>query len=395
MEYRRFGSLDFQVSALGFGCMRLPTRNGDASLIDEPEATRMLHYAIDHGVNYVDTAYPYHDGESEMLLGRALQNGYRERVQLATKMPSWEIETRADFDKYLNVQLDRLQTGHVDFYLLHSLKREWWHKLHGLGVLDWAEGAIADGRIGHLGFSFHDEYEVFQEIVDGYDRWALCQIQYNYMDVENQAGMRGLQYAAAKGLAVVIMEPLLGGKLVDPPQSIADIWDTAANKRTPADWALQWLWNQPEVSVVLSGMSAMQHVEENVASASASATGTLTAAEAPLFDQVRARYKDLSPIPCTSCGYCMPCPNGVDIPGNLGVYNEGLMFDKVDASRGHYGWLAFAFTEQGILDHDPRAAMCVQCGECEEKCPQRIPISAWMPVIHAVLGEGKPYVKSP
>ena len=395
MEYRRFGSLDFQVSALGFGCMRLPTRDGDANRIDEPEATRMLHYAIDHGVNYVDTAYPYHGGESEMLLGRALQNGYRERVQLATKMPSWEIETRADFDKYLNVQLDRLQTGHVDFYLLHSLKREWWHKLHGLGVLDWAEGAIADGRIGHLGFSFHDEYEVFQEIVDGYDRWALCQIQYNYMDVENQAGVSGLQYAASKGLAVVIMEPLLGGKLVEPPQSIADIWDTAANKRTSADWALQWLWNQPEVSVVLSGMSAMQQVEENVASASASAAGTLTAAEATLFDQVRTRYKDLSPIACTSCGYCMPCPNGVDIPGNLGVYNEGLMFDKPEASRGHYGWLEYAFTEQGILDHDPRAAVCVQCGECEEKCPQRIPISAWMPVIHEVLGEGKPYVKSP
>jgi predicted aldo/keto reductase-like oxidoreductase len=339
MEYRRFGSLDFQVSALGFGCMRFPTRNGDASLIDEPEATRMLHYAIDHGVNYVDTAYPYHGGVGESFVGRVLQNGYRERVQLATKIPSWEIETRADFDRYLNVQLERLQTGHIDFYLLHSLKREWWHKLHSLGVLDWAEGAIADGRIRHLGFSFHDEYDAFQEIVDAYDRWALCQIQYNYMDVENQAGMRGLQYAASKGLAVVIMEPLLGGKLVDPPQSIADIWDMAANKRT--------------------------------------------------------RYKDLSPIPCTSCGYCMPCPNGVDIPGNLGVYNEGLMFNKPDASRGHYGWLEYAFTEQGILDHDPRAAVCVQCGECEEKCPQRIPISAWMPVIHEVLGEGKPYVTSP
>ncbi len=393
MEYRKFGSLDFQVSALGFGAMRLPTQNGESSQIDEAEATRMLHYAIDHGVNYVDTAYPYHDGAGEPFVGRALQNGYRDRVRLATKMPSWEIETRADFDKFLNLQLERLQTGYVDFYLLHSLKKEWWDKLHGLGVLDWAEGAIADGRIRHLGFSFHDDYEVFQEIVDAYDGWAMCQIQYNYMDVENQAGMRGLKYAASKGLAVVIMEPLLGGKLVAPPQAISDIWDTAANERTPADWALQWLWNQPEASVVLSGMSTMQQVEENVASACVSGVGALAAEEASLFDQVRDRYAELCAIPCTNCRYCMPCPNGVDIPGNIGSYNEAIMYEKPAASRGHYSWWEFAFKEQGILDHDPRAAMCVQCGECEEKCPQHIPISEWMTVIHGVLGEGEPFVR--
>jgi predicted aldo/keto reductase-like oxidoreductase len=210
--------------------------------------------------------------------------------------------------------------------------------------------------------------------------------------VENQAGTKGLQYAASKGIAVVIMEPILGGKLVGPPPSIQAIWDSAAKKHAPADWALQWLWNQPEVSVVLSGMSAMQHVEENVASADVSGIGTLTADELALYDQVRRKYKELIAIPCTSCGYCMPCPQGVDIPGNFGSYNEGIMFDKPEASRGHYGWLKFAYEEQGIFDHDIRAAQCIQCGECETKCPQSIPISEWMPVIHQALGEDGPYI---
>ncbi len=394
MQYRPFGTLDFQVSALGFGAMRLPTKNGNAGDIDEAKATRMLRYAIDHGVNYVDTAYPYHEGHSESFVGRALQDGYREKVRLATKMPSWEIQTTDDFDKYLNEQLDRLQLDYVDFYLLHTLNKTWWPKLRDLGVLDWAERAIAEGRFRHLGFSFHDDYETFKQIVDGYDKWAMCQIQYNYIDVENQAGLEGLQYAASKGLAVVIMEPLLGGKLVEPPQPIQEIWDTAATKRTPVEWALQWLWNQPEVSLVLSGMSEMQHVEENVAVAARSGVGTLTAEEAPLFEQVRAKYPELSPIPCTSCGYCQPCPQGVDIPGNFGNYNAGIMYDKPDASRGHYGWLEYAYSVQGIYDHDMRAAACVQCGECETKCPQSIPISEWMPVIHSVLGEGQPFVTS-
>ena len=388
MQYRKFGQLDFKVPALGFGAMRLPTADDK---IDEAEATKMLHYAIDHGVNYVDTAYPYHGGESEAFLGRALKDGYREKVKLATKMPSWEIETADDFDKYLDIQLERLQLETIDFYLLHSLNKNHWPKLRDLGVREWAAKAIADGHFRHLGFSFHDDYDTFEQIIDEYD-WPMCQIQYNYMDVENQAGVKGLKYAASKGLAVVIMEPILGGKLVGPPPSIQAIWDSAAKKRAPADWALQWLWNQPEVSVVLSGMSAMQHVEENVASADVSGVGTLTADELALYDQVRRKYKELIAIPCTSCGYCMPCPQGVDIPGNFGSYNEGIMFDKPEASRGHYGWLKFAYEEQGIFDHDIRAAQCIQCGECETKCPQGIPISEWMPVVHRALGENGPFV---
>ena len=239
MNYRQFGRLDWKTSALGFGCMRLPNE-GEHENIDEAEATRMIRYAIDHGVNYIDTAYPYHGGNSEPFVGRVLQDGYREKVRLATKLPCWKIEEREDFDTYLNEQLERLQTEHIDFYLLHALREASWHKLHDLGVLAWAEGAEADGRIGHLGFSFHDEYDVFQEIVDAYD-WTFCQIQYNYMDLETQAGTRGLKYAASKGLAVVIMEPLLGGRLVDPPEPVQEIWSEADQSRSPADWALQWM----------------------------------------------------------------------------------------------------------------------------------------------------------
>jgi predicted aldo/keto reductase-like oxidoreductase len=340
----------------------------------------MLRYAIDHGLNYVDTAYPYHGGNSELVVGRVLKGGYREKVRLATKLPCWLVKAPEDFDRYLNEQLEKLQTDHIDFYLLHALNQKSWPKMHDLDVLERAEKAIADGRIRHLGFSFHDKYEVFKEIVDAY-HWTLCQIQYNYMDVENQAGTKGLKYAASKGLAVVIMEPILGGRLVNPPQPIQDLWNTAAKKRAPADWALQWLWNQPEVSVVLSGMSAMQHVQENVASADASGIGTLTEEELALIERVRDRYQELCPIPCTKCEYCMPCPNGVNIPRNLETYNEGVIYDKPDYVRRAYTW----------MPEEERASACIQCRECEELCPQGILISEWMPRVHAVLGEGQPY----
>jgi predicted aldo/keto reductase-like oxidoreductase len=383
MEYRTFGNLDWQVSALGFGCMRLPTIEGDPADIDEPLATRMVRYAIDRGVNYVDTAYPYHKENSERFVGRVLQDGYREKVRLATKLPCWKVEAQEDFDRLLDEQLEKLQVEHIDFYLLHALNGDRWQQMRDLDVLDRAERALADGRIGHLGFSFHDDYPVFREIVDGYDGWTFCQIQYNYMDIENQAGTEGLKYAASKGLAVVIMEPLLGGRLVDPPDPIQQVWDEAAEERKPADWALQWLWNQPEVSVVLSGMSVMQQMEENVASAEASGVGSLGAEELALFDRVRAKYQELCPIPCTKCGYCMPCPNGVDIPRNFGVYNEGIMYDKPGVARdGYTNW----------TPEEAQARQCIQCRECEEKCPQSIPISEWMPVVHAVLGDGQDYV---
>ncbi len=343
----------------------------------------MLRYAMDHGLSYVDTAYPYHDGNSEWFVGRVLKDGYREKVGLATKMPCWLVKATEDFDRYLNEQLEKLQTDHIDFYLLHELNKDRWPSMRDLGVREWAEKAIADGRIGYVGFSFHDEYPVFKEIVDAYD-WTFCQIQYNYMDVENQAGTRGLKYAASQGLAVVIMEPLLGGRLVDPPEPIQKLWDTAAKKRTPADWALQWLWNQPEVSVVLSGMSTMEQVEQNIASAEVSGINPLTAEDLALIERVRGKYVELCPIPCTKCGYCMPCPNGVDIPRNLETYNHGVMYDKPDYARQAYTW----------IPEEARASACIQCRECEELCPQSILVSEWTPRVHKVLGEGQPYTCS-
>lgn len=382
MKYRRFGRLNWQVSALGFGCMRLPTKSSEPTDIDEPEAKRMIRYAIDQGLNYVDTAYPYHGGESEKVVGRVLRDGYRDRVRLATKLPCWLVETAADFDKYLNEQLHKLQTEHVDFYLLHSLNKGSWPKVRDLGVLPWAEKAIADGRIGHLGFSFHDEYAVFQEIVDAYDGWSFCQIQYNYIDIANQAGTKGLQYAASRGLAVVIMEPLLGGRLVKPPAPVQALWDSAKTKRTPAEWALQWVWDQPEVSVVLSGMSTKQQVQENLASAGRSGVGVLTAEDQAIVAKVREKYAELCPIPCTKCGYCMPCPNGVDIPRVFGVFNEGSIYNSVESARFEYShWVPEA----------ARADKCIQCRQCEELCPQHILISEWMERVDEVLAKGKPY----
>lgn len=386
MQYRKFGKLDVQVSALGFGCMRLPVINGKSSDIDEAEAIRMIHYAIDQGVNYVDTAYGYHDKMSEILVGKALQNGYRQKVNLATKLPVWLVNETADFDKLLNEQLSKLQTDHIDFYLMHALNRGSWKKVVELNLLSRAEAALADGRIRHIGFSFHDDLDTFKQIVDGYDHWDFCQIQYNYMDIENQAGTDGLQYAAAKGLGVVIMEPLLGGRLARDIPALNSIWEEAPVKRTPAEWALQWLWNQPEVSVVLSGMSTMQQVEENLASASRSLAGRFTTEEQAVIASVREKIKQLSPIPCTKCEYCLPCPNGVAIPRNFEVYNQGVMYNDPDGARGTY--------KNWIKDED-KAAMCIQCQECESKCPQNIPISEWMPVLEEVLGLGRPYVMHP
>jgi len=380
MQYRTFGKLDWKSSALGFGCMRLPTTDPqDRTTIDEDLATQMVRYAIDHGVNYIDTAYPYHNGESERFVGRVLQDGYREKVHLATKLPVWAVDAADAPDRILNEQLEKLQTDHIDFYLFHALSRMRWETVEQFDLLAWAEKALVDGRIRHLGFSFHDNYDAFKMIVDASDLWEFCQIQYNFMDIENQAGTKGLRYAASKGLAVVIMEPILGGRLVEPPEPVQAIWDNAPVHRKPADWALQWLWNQPEVSVVLSGMSTMQHVTENVESAANSGVATLSPEELALVDRVRAKYEELCPIPCTKCEYCLPCTVDLKIPELFDILNRATMYNKFDEAREHYARLSDA----------EKASACIQCRVCEEKCPQSIPISEWMLVVHDVLGAGK------
>jgi predicted aldo/keto reductase-like oxidoreductase len=382
MQYRPFGKTGRQVSVLGFGCMRLPVLGDDASRIDEPQATEMLRYAIDQGVNYLDTAYAYHDGNSEPFVGRVLQDGYREKVNLATKMPVWLAESADDFDRLLDEQLEKLQTDHLDFYLLHALNHDSWSKVRDLGVRAWSEKARADGRIAYLGFSFHDNLEAFRQIVDDYDDWAFCQIQYNYLDTDVQAGTAGLRYAADKGLGVVIMEPIRGGRLAALPQPIVDILDRLQPRRSLVALALHWVWHHPQVSVVLSGMSTMQQVVENLATADQSRVGIFSPHDLAVFVQARDKYRQMCPIPCTECRYCLPCPNGVFINANFGLYNLAMLHGELAEARRKYSWFVRP-------DEDISAGACLQCGECEERCPQQIPISEWMPKVHALLGEGE------
>jgi len=370
MKYRPFGNLDFQVSALGFGAMRLPIIDNDTTKIDEPEAIKMIHYAFDHGVNYIDTAWFYHGGFSEVVVGKALKQGYREKVKLATKLPARLVQTIDDCDKYLNEQFKRLQTDHIDFYLLHAMNKRTWPQVRDIDIFSWAEKAIKDGKFRYLGFSFHDEFDVFKDIIDTYDKWTFCQIQYNLMDTEYQAGTKGLKYAAEKGLGVVIMEPIRGGALAkNPPDDVAELWDSAPTKRSPAEWALQWVWNQPEVSTVLSGMTAMDHVVENVEAADRSGVNALMDEETEVIDRVREAYRKKSPIPCTNCKYCLPCSNNVNIPGVFGIYNDAIMYGDLTRAKMLY---------QIRVQDGERAVECLECQECEELCPQEIPISEWM-----------------
>jgi hypothetical protein len=358
--------------------MRLPTVDGErTSPIAEDEAKKMLRDAIDSGVNYVDTAYVYHEGLSEAFVGRALADGYRDKVKLATKLPLWLVNGPEDFDRLLNEQLGRLQTDHIDFYLFHALDKGRWRDIvlkHDL--LTKAKAAQADGRIRHIGFSMHDDYACLEEIVNGSDLWDFCQIQYNYMDIENQAGTRGLKLAASKGLAVVIMEPLLGGRLATPPKDICAAMEEMVPGRSPAEWAFQWIWDQPGVSVVLSGMSTPTQVEENLRSASASAIGSFSSEEQALIARAREMYLVRTVIPCTKCGYCMPCPAGVNIPGAFELYNYAHLFENIGDAKFRY---------QIFLPEVQKASNCVACGACEEVCPQSIAISEWMPKVTELL----------
>lgn len=380
MQYRRFGTLDWKPSALGFGCMRLPTLEDDSGKIDEPLAIAMVRKAIDADVNYIDTAWGYHREQSEPFVARALADGYRQKVRLATKLPSWLVKTTDDMDRLLDTQLERLQTDHIDFYLLHSMNRGYWERYQQLKVFDWAEAKMAEGKFNYLGFSFHDTFDVFKSILDGYDNWTFCQIQYNYMDVDEQAGLRGLQLAAERGLGVVIMEPLRGGRLANvlPPTPVAQAFARSRQERTPAEWALQWLWDQPEVSLLLSGMSTMQQVEQNVESASRSGVGTFSTEDHETIAAVQQAWRGLAPVPCTHCEYCLPCPNGVEIPSVFKIYNTAFMYDDRRSGRWEY-------TNQ--LAEAARATSCVECGICETLCPQTIPIIAELKNAHAWLME--------
>ncbi len=363
MKYREFGKLGIEVSALGFGCMRLPvTDPKDSTTIDEELATKMLRTAIDNGLNYVDTAWPYHGQASESFVGRALQDGYRDKVYLATKLPMWFVKEEADFDRYLNEQLRRLQTDHIDFYLLHSLGKNSWELAKKCNFLKKLEEAKADGRIRYAGFSFHDDLDTFKAIIDGYDKWDFCQIQYNYINTDYQAGTEGLHYAADKGLGVIIMEPLLGGKLANAPEQVEKTLDPS---KRPVEWALDYLWSQPEVSVVLSGMSTMEQVEDNLAIAEQSAYGKLSPEDYEMLTKAKYVFETMARVPCTKCAYCMPCPFGLDIPKIFEAYNQ-------TASKGMRSAKELYQTMSVAAD------ACKKCRRCEKECPQHLKISEIM-----------------
>ncbi len=373
MQYRRMPGVEEPLSVLGFGAMRLPC--SPDGRIDRTAATAMVRHAIDAGINYVDTAYPYHGGESEPFLGEALGDGYRERVHLATKLPGWLVECRADMDRLLDEQCARLRTDAIDLYLLHGLTGEGFERLSGLGVLEFLDDALADGRIRHAGFSFHDDLPAFAPIADAYD-WTFCQLQYNYMDMHYQGGLDAVRYAADAGLGVVVMEPLRGGALARPIPGAAELWARAGVGRTPAEWGLAWLWDQPEVTVVLSGMSTPDQVRENVASAARARPHLLSAAEHAVYDDVRELYRGRTAIDCTRCGYCQPCPSGVDIPECFSLYNDAFVYGDPAGARSGY----HIFARYGGA-----AANCTECGQCEERCPQGLAIRKHLKAVDELL----------
>lgn len=359
MKYAEFGKTGCRVSRLGFGAMRLPLTDPENSAsIDVDEAVKMLRFAIDSGVNYIDTAFFYHNGESEKVVGKALKDGYREKTYLATKLPVGEVKEAADFDRILNTQLEKLDTDHIDFYLFHALNEKHWETVKRLRLVEKMKKAKADGKIRHMGFSFHDNPEIFTKIVDEYDGCEFCQIQLNYLDVDHQAGVDGLEYAASKGLGVVIMEPIRGGRLANPSDEIVS---ALPEGKTPVENALSFLWDKSEVSLLLSGMSSFEQVKQNLASADKYDVGCLTEDEKRMFAEAKKIFDRSTLIPCTGCEYCQPCPNDVLIPKVFAAYNK-------------IGDGNLRSVRAAMPDIEDVIGRCAKCGTCEEKCPQQIKI---------------------
>ena len=366
MQYRTFEKTGEKISLLGFGSMRLPEDSNGK--VDEAEAIRMIRHAIDNGVNYVDTAYVYHGGTSEVVVGKALRDGYREKVLLADKLPIWSVGDESGLPRVFNEQLNRLGVQMIDMYLLHNLAAPLWKLTKKFNILNFLEKIRGEGKIKHIGFSFHDDVSLFKEIIDAYD-WDFCQIQLNYMDQEWQAGIEGFNYAVAKGIPVIVMEPLKGGLLTDKfPDNVAKFWQEADTKRTPAEWAFRWVANFPEVLTILSGMNTMWQVEENLRILSDATASSLTEKEAGIIKKVANTYNELIQYPCTACGYCKPCPQKIDIPTLMNVYNEWHLFAQSEKTKGLY-----QFFPEGR-----RASDCTGCKSCEERCPQGLNITEVM-----------------
>ena len=362
MQYIPFGSLGFDVSRFGIGAMRLPTKS---KKIDEEQAIGMIRYGIEKGVNYIDTAWPYHSQQSEPLVGKALADGYRERVHLATKSPLWLCEQYADYEKFLDEQLTKLDTDCIDFYLLHALDKARWKKHREMGVLNFLDEMVKKGKIKYPSFSFHDDYDTFVDIIDGYD-WKMAQIQMNLLDEDNQATVKGLKYAGQKGIPVVVMEPIKGGKLaLDDNPAIRAIYDRYPEKRSSVEWAFRWLYRFPEATVIISGVSNLDQLKENLEIFDRVDMSPLSEEEREIYRQVQEYYQKRIRVDCTACRYCVPCPQGVAIPDIFAQYNDSYMHNDFGWPVGNY---------RSMMSKESGADACIECGECESHCPQHIEI---------------------
>lgn len=379
MRYRPFKNSDIMLSQLGFGTMRFPIKHNNEKLIDTEKAEALLQRAIDMGINYFDTAWPYHKQESEAFLGNFLnRTGQRDQVYLATKLPCWECHEPEAFDRFLNQQLEHLHTDTIDFYLLHALDAYRFEKIKNLGVLDFLDRAKAEGKIRYAGFSFHDLSDAFLPILNAYP-FDFVQIQLNYMDENFQAGIKGLKDAASRGMAVMIMEPLRGGQLAARPSgNLKKVWDDFHTDMTPAALGLKYLFDMPEVTCVLSGMTEMAQLEENLIYADTYAPHTLTETEKEMIHTLKQYYNSCIRADCTGCRYCTDCPQIIPIPSIFKYYNEAFMYDDVEGSRKKY---------RTNIKNKFKANQCIECGECEAHCPQHLPIRDLLKQAHAFLNQ--------
>ena len=382
MLYNKLGKSGLEVSRLGFGAMRLPTIDTNDN-IDETEASKMLTYGIEHGINIIDTAYPYHskgldgNGNSERFIGEFLkENSYRDEIILSTKSPSWLMEERGDFDHYLDIQLEKLQTDYLDVYMLHALTAPEWNKVNDLNVLDFLDDCLSSGKVKHVGFSSHIEVDYLIEILDEYPKWEVVLTQMNYLDEYYQSGVMGLNYLKEINVGSMIMEPLRGGRLVNNiPKEVQAIWDSAEVKRTPVEWALQYLWNRDDVDCVLSGMTSLKQVKQNVEIASK--VDVISQKDQEIIREVARTYRSFLGNRCTRCGYCMPCPHGVDIINCFTEYNIAHMMDNPKASAMQYF---------SLIDEDARADSCIYCEECLPYCTQMINIPEELEKVYEYFG---------
>lgn len=364
MNYRKINRTDFEPSIIGLGTMRLPVVNNNYGDIHEEEAIKMIRYALDNGINYIDTAYPYHEKNSELIVGKALKDGYREKAILVTKNPVWLVNEYSDFEKYLDEQLEKLDVDCIDIYLLHALNKGSWKKVFDLGCIKFLDEMKAKGKIKSAGFSIHDDYTLFKEVIDSYN-WEMCMIQMNYMDIDEQTTVEAFKYAGDKDISVVVMEPLKGGQLANLPQSITSIFDDSDYDCEIVERSFRWLANRPEVKVILSGMSTLNQIIENIEMARRLEENVLNEKEFKIYAKVKESLESRVKVPCTECKYCMPCPHGVNIPANFVQYNKASIYEDLEGPSYAY---------QHKFKDIEKASTCIECGECEPKCPQAIKI---------------------